>query len=38
MVKWKLWQRFRDRRLVPCVLLLGPDVGAPGALEKDFVS
>src|SRR5271154_3355070 len=38
MVKWKLWQRVRDRRLVPCVLLLRTYVGAPGALEKDFVS
>jgi hypothetical protein len=38
MVKRKLWQRVRDRRLVPCVLLLRTYVGAPGALEKDFVS
>jgi LysR family transcriptional regulator, hca operon transcriptional activator len=38
MVKWKPWQRVRDRKLVPCVLLLRTYVGAPGALEKDFVS
>ena len=23
MAKWNFWQRLRDRRLVPCMLLLG---------------
>src|SRR4029079_15946030 len=31
------WQRLRDRRLVSGVLLFSAHVGAPGALEKDFV-